>query len=207
MAKKKEMTPEDKMMKAIYGKDWKTEAEIEEEIEKVAVSVTDEDYKKMTGYDINDVTSDSMLFVRAMRRRDVLWPMVERITARKYFPNENYRKVFIWSLLQAAQWQYEQIFSKNEHEDFEEEFAKVLAERKNILPKNSNFSELDMYRVALHFSGWKKRQIMNTAIEGEVQKFSYDPKIVGEKITVYSIKREIPLDLGDKVKIIKTEEK
>ena len=69
-----------------------------------------------------------------------------------------------------ANWQREQLFKlkegvepwSEEYEDnFEDEFAKTLAEKKEILPRGEErFSDMDMYRVALHFSGWQKQQIL-----------------------------------------------
>lgn len=76
-----------------------------------------------------------------------------------------------------AQWQMQQIFklkdgvelfSEDESDNFDEEFAKILAERKDLLPKGETFTEYDLYKVALHFCGWKKRQMMKNAIDGDI---------------------------------------
>lgn len=98
---KKEKTPEDNLMEAIFGKKYKTEAEIESEIQKVVKNTTSEN---------KNLNNDSMmLFIHAMNRREELMPMVEKLLEGKYFPSSNYRKVFQWSLMQAAQWQYEKL--------------------------------------------------------------------------------------------------
>lgn len=105
MEKKNKLSPEDKLMKAIYGNNFKTDAEIEAVVNKIS----DEDYKQMTGRDIKDDVDNIMLYVRAMKRKDELSEMVENLSKDKYFPNENYRDVFKRTLMQAAQWQYEEL--------------------------------------------------------------------------------------------------
>lgn len=57
---KEKMTPEDKLMKAIYGDKWKTEAEQEAEIEAQVASVSDEDYKKMWGESVDETVTKIM---------------------------------------------------------------------------------------------------------------------------------------------------
>ena len=92
---KKEMTPEDKLMEAIFSDK--------------AVETNGEEFNKTVeslGHKVND---DYLLFIHALEREKELEPMVERIMKGKYFPNENYRNVFRWSIMQAAQWQYEQL--------------------------------------------------------------------------------------------------
>ena len=101
MTNKNEMSPEDKLMKAVFGKKYKTEAEIEAEIESLE--------KETPEMDVNVNHEDFLLFIHAMKRLDELKPMVERLSARVYFPNENYKKVFQHSLMMAAQWQWEQM--------------------------------------------------------------------------------------------------
>lgn len=97
---KNEMTPQDKLLKAIFGKKYKTEAEVEAEID----SIPEADVK---------VNHDTMLlFIRAMKRLDELKPMVEMLSKDKYFPNEHYRETFEWSLMQAAQWQYDKLMAE-----------------------------------------------------------------------------------------------
>ena len=98
-----ELSPRDKIMKAIFGHKWKTDAELVAEI-KTSSKVSVEEDKVFH--------SHMMLFVHAMKRNEELSEMVELIIARKFFPNENYRNVFKWSLMEAAQWQYEKL--KNE---------------------------------------------------------------------------------------------
>lgn len=83
-------------------------------------------------------------------------------------------------LMDMAEWQREQLFKlkegvkpwSEEYEDnFEDEFAKTLAEKKEILPRGEErFSDMDMYRVALHFSGWQKQQIMKDVVEATIIK-------------------------------------
>lgn len=84
---KKEMSPEDKLMDAIFGK------------KKVTAEV------KPSADGINT----QLLFIRAMKRIDELKPMVAAISKDKYFPNEHYQEVFEWSLMMAAQWQYDKL--------------------------------------------------------------------------------------------------
>ena len=54
------LSPEDKMMKAIYGDKWKTEAEREAEIEKAVGRVTDEEYKRIWGKSIDESVQEIM---------------------------------------------------------------------------------------------------------------------------------------------------
>ena len=107
----------------------------------------------------------------------------------------------------GAYWQKEQLFrwkesvklwSEKDENSFEDEFAKTLAEKKEILPQGENrFSDLDLYRVALHFSGWKQRQMMKDAVEGYVDMLEFPEKTWIELSA-------IPKDLkdGDKVKLL-----
>lgn len=85
---------------------------------------------------------------------------------------------------------------ESDYDDFEDEFAKFLAGRKDILPKGGGFSDLDLYRTALHFNGWQKRQMMKDAFTGTVwlnkEKRPYVPLFVG-------LEGKNP---GDKVKLI-----
>lgn len=97
MDNKKEMTPEEKLMEAIFSS--KAVENHGEEFDKAVESL---------GHKVND---DYLLFIHATEREEELKPMVERLMKGKYFPNENYRNVFRWSLMQAAQWQYEQLKS------------------------------------------------------------------------------------------------
>ncbi len=61
---KKEKTPEDNLMEAIFDKKYKTEAEIESEIQKVVKNTTSEN---------KNLNNDSMmLFIHAMNRREEL---------------------------------------------------------------------------------------------------------------------------------------
>lgn len=81
MAKKKnEMSPEDKLMRVIYGNKHK-----------------------------NEVAQETMLFIHALDRSKELAPMVEMLSATPHFPNDKYREVFQWALMKAAQWQYEKL--------------------------------------------------------------------------------------------------
>lgn len=57
---KNRMTPEDKLLKAIYGDKYKTEAEQEAEIEAQIASVSDEDYKKMWGESVDETVGKIM---------------------------------------------------------------------------------------------------------------------------------------------------
>ena len=101
MSNKNKITPEDKLMKAIFGNKHKTEAELKAEIEKQFVQTNGKDYHLNHDH--------TMLFIHAMKRQEELKQMVETLSEGKYFPNDNYRKVFRWSLMQAAQWQLEQM--------------------------------------------------------------------------------------------------
>ena len=62
MSKKNEMSPEDKLLKAIWGDKYKTEAEVEAEIEEAVSNVSDEDFKKQWGVSIEEHTNQMMLF-------------------------------------------------------------------------------------------------------------------------------------------------
>lgn len=62
MAKNIEMSPEDKMMKAIFKDKYKTEAEIEAEIEEAVNSVSDEEFEKMWGCTPKEHTDKMMLW-------------------------------------------------------------------------------------------------------------------------------------------------
>ena len=90
-------------------------------------------------------------------------------------------------------------------DDFEDEFVKFLAGRKDILPKGGGFSDLDLYRTALHFNGWQKRQMMKGAVDAEILEFSDDCSTFYEhthlEICVDDLSREDYRN-GDKVKII-----
>ena len=57
---KQALSPEDKLMKAIWGNKWKTEAEREAEIEEAVNSVSDEDYKAMWGESVEETVSKIM---------------------------------------------------------------------------------------------------------------------------------------------------
>ena len=90
-------------------------------------------------------------------------------------------------------------------DDFEEEFAKFLADRKDILPKGEGFSDLDLYRTALHFNGWQKRKLMKDAKSGTVQE---DFQIIlddGAYIDLdpsMSLKPSFAVKAGERVKLI-----
>lgn len=90
------------------------------------------------------------------------------------------------------------LWSGKDEDNFEDEFAKTLAEKKEILPRNDErFSDFDLYKIALHFSGWKKRQMMKDSVDGIVYSQRKDMAIVRSNIF-------FPTDLnkGDKVKLI-----
>lgn len=90
-------------------------------------------------------------------------------------------------------------------DDFEEEFAKFLADRRDILPKGEGFSDLDLYRAALHFNGWQKRKLMKDAKSGTVQE---DFQIIlgdGAYIDLdpsMSLKPSFAVKAGERVKLI-----
>lgn len=106
----------------------------------------------------------------------------------------------------VAKWQMQQIFKVKEdaklwtrdyEDDFEDEFSKILAERKEMLPKSEErFSDLDLYRVALHFNGWKEHQMMKDAIKTTIKAGidSIGILVKGLDSNKYSF--------GDKVKLI-----
>lgn len=54
------LSPEDKLMKAIYGDKWKTEAEREAEIEEAVARVTPEKYKEMWGETVEETVAKVM---------------------------------------------------------------------------------------------------------------------------------------------------
>ena len=92
-----------------------------------------------------------------------------------------------------------------DRDDFEDEFADFIAGRKDILPKGGGFSDLDVYRAALHFSGWQKRKLMKGAVDAEILEFPDDCSTFYEhthlEICVDDLSREGYRN-GDKVKII-----
>lgn len=113
----KTMTPREKLMFAMFGTINPTEEQVNEAYDKinedVANSVSDEDYKNMTGRDINEDVKDMMLFVHAIERGDEdLWAFINKISSRVYHVNENHEKVFRWSMLKVAQWQFENLMNK-----------------------------------------------------------------------------------------------
>ena len=85
---KKQPTPEERLMKAIGFKPKRRTAD-----------------EALTQFENSVFT----LHINAINRRDELMEMVNLISANKYFPNEHYRNVFRWSLMEAAQWQYERM--------------------------------------------------------------------------------------------------
>ena len=62
MSKKNEMTPDDKLLKAIYGEKYKTEAEMEAEIDEAVNNVDDEEFKRIWGCTVEEHTHKMMLF-------------------------------------------------------------------------------------------------------------------------------------------------
>lgn len=58
------MTPEDRILKAIYGDKWKTEAEIEAEIDEAVSKVTDEEYKRVWGKSIDESVAEIMTRIK-----------------------------------------------------------------------------------------------------------------------------------------------
>ena len=111
----------------------------------------------------------------------------------------------------GAKWQEQQIFklkegvelfSEDESDNFDEEFAKTLGEREEILPNGERFTAFDLYKVALHFCGWKKRQMMKDAtdvtVHIEAGNYPYIPQI-----ELYDYDKDVPLAKeGDKYKVV-----
>ena len=65
-----ELSPEDKIMKAIYGDKWKSEAEREAEIEKAVDRVTDEEYKRIWGKSIDESVQEIMNRIKDIENND-----------------------------------------------------------------------------------------------------------------------------------------
>ena len=66
----KELSPEDKLLKEIFGDNYKTEAEQEEEIERKTSSVSDEDFQRMWGKPIDEHTAEMMKWVVKVEAKD-----------------------------------------------------------------------------------------------------------------------------------------
>lgn len=63
--KKNKLSPQDKLLKAVakaQGLEYKTDTELEAEIEEAVNSMTDEEYRRITGHDIHEDTHELMLF-------------------------------------------------------------------------------------------------------------------------------------------------
>ena len=67
---KDKLTPEDRIMKAIYGDKWKTEAELEAEIDEAVNSVTDEEYKRIWGKSIDESVQEIMNRIKDIEKKE-----------------------------------------------------------------------------------------------------------------------------------------
>lgn len=67
-----ELSPEDRIMKAIYGDKWKTEEERESEIDEAVNSVTDEEYKRIWGKSIDESVQEIMSRIKDIEKKEAL---------------------------------------------------------------------------------------------------------------------------------------
>lgn len=96
-----------------------------------------------------------------------------------------------------------ELWSEEDEDNFEDEFAKYLAQLKAALPHGKRrLSDMVLYRLALHFSGWKKRNMMKCAVECEVRDDGTDmfTTETWEQMSDYLRKKKFKF--GDKVKVI-----
>ena len=97
----------------------------------------------------------------------------------------------------------EKLFSEKYEENFEDEFAKTLAERKCILPKDEDrFSDMDLYHVALHFNGWKKWKMTKDVITGDVDFYEHGPIICTHLADVQKLVDKHHLKQDDEVRLV-----
>lgn len=97
----------------------------------------------------------------------------------------------------------EKLFSEEYEENFEDEFAKTLAERRQILPHSEDrFSDMDLYHVALHFNGWKKWKMTKDVITGDVDFYEHGPIICTHPADVQKLVDKHHLKQDDEVRLV-----
>lgn len=151
-----------------------TEKPINDDLEEAAKNHAAERYRTTRDRELAEKCKWSFKAGAQWKEKKDKQPISDDLSAEIDYLSKRYPEVSFAKLtriaVHVANWQMQQIFKVKEdvklwardyEDDFEDEFSKVLAERKEMLPKNEEkFSDLDLYRIALHFNGWKEHQMM-----------------------------------------------